>query len=147
MTMRATELVHETYLRLADQSTSFKNRAHFLALFARLLRRVVVDLLRHRSAAKRDRNLLVELQIDEADDTELASSTETIDWLGLDAALKDLSTRDPIAAQIVELRYFGGMNNDEIAAALDIGPATVGRHWRFARAWLHARLGSADEAR
>jgi RNA polymerase sigma factor (TIGR02999 family) len=145
VTMRATELVHETYLRLADQSTSYKNRAHFLAMFARVLRRVVVDLLRHRSAAKRDRNLQVTLPHAEADEAELASSTEIVDWLALDAALKELSTCDPLAAEVVEARYFGGMNNDEIAAALDVGSATVGRHWRFARAWLHARLRPPEE--
>ena len=146
MTLRATELVHETYLRLADQSTPFRNRAHFLALFARVLRRVVVDALRHRSAAKRDRDLKTTLPEGDSEDAAFVEATDIVDGLALDAALKALSEHDPLAAEIVEARYFGGMSNEEIAAALDVGTATVVRHWRFARAWLHARLHCAGAA-
>jgi RNA polymerase sigma factor (TIGR02999 family) len=146
ITLRATELVHETYLRLVDQSTPFRNRAHFLALFARILRRVVVDVLRHRGAAKRDRDLRLTLPDGDSDDTAFVSTTDIVDGLALDAALKALAEHDALAAQIVEARYFGGMSNEEIAAAFDVGTATVVRHWRFARAWLQARLHAAGDA-
>ncbi|WP_407352730.1 ECF-type sigma factor [Luteimonas sp. R10] len=136
LTLDATELAHEVYLRLLQQDRRWHNRGHMLAIIAQALRRVVVDLIRYKQAQKRDSGgPLLEL-----DATAAAVDGGQVRWLALDEALTALEARDPVAARIVEWRYFGGMSNDEIARELGIGVATVGRHWRFARAWLHAVL-------
>jgi RNA polymerase sigma factor (TIGR02999 family) len=138
LTLQPTELVNEAYLRLAAQSSAWANREHFLALYARIARRVVIDLLRRRDAVKRGGG-----KSPEPMDDAVPADTDNevgVDWRALESALADLRRRDAAAASVVELRYFADMNNDEIAAALGLGVATVVRHWRFARAWLHARL-------
>jgi len=139
ISLRATELAHEAYLRLIGQRTPWVNRQHFLAISARVTRNVLIDLIRERSAQKRGAGVeILTLQIDA--DAEIAEEGDRIDWLQLEQALQQLEVRDAVAARIVELRYFGGLNNDEVADVLDIGVATVVRHWKFARAWLHRRL-------
>jgi len=139
LTMRATELAHEAYLRLIDQRTPWQNRAHFLAVAGRTIRRVAVDLVRARQAEKRGAGIDF-VTFDWQDDKGQPSSGDNVDLLALDQALESLAERDAVAAQIVELRYFGGLNNDEVAEVIGIGVATVVRHWRFGRAWLHSRL-------
>jgi len=139
LTINATELAHEVYLRLLQQEGPWHNRAHMLAIIAQALRRVVVDLIRHRQAGKRDGGPLLALE-HARDAHATGDGGGGPSWLALDEALTALEARDPLAARIVEYRYFGGMRNDEIAHELGIGVATVGRHWRFARAWLHAVL-------
>lgn len=137
LTLQATELAHEACMRLLQQRATWHNRDHLMAIVARTLRRVVVDLLRQRMASKRGPDR-IEVTLGAVD---AASPAETgVDWLALDEALNSLQRRDPEAARIVELRYFGGMNNDEIADVLGVGVATVVRRWQFARAWLHSRL-------
>lgn len=139
VSLRATELAHEAYLRLVGQRTPWANREHFLAISARVTRNVLIDLIRERDAAKRGAGVeSLTLQLDAESD--IAAEGDRIDWLALEQALQQLETRDVVAARIVELRYFGGLNNDEVGAILDISSATVVRHWKFARAWLHRRL-------
>lgn len=141
LSLRATDLAHEAYLRLAAQRSDWQGRAHFLGIAAHITRRVLIDLVRERQTEKRGIHVqIVSLEImpDASHDAPAASSQ--IDWLQLEQALQQLEGRDPIAGRIVELRYFGGLNNDEVASVLDIGVATVVLHWKFARAWLHRRL-------
>lgn len=139
LTIRATELAHEAYLRLLDQRAPWQNRAHFLAIAGRTIRRVAVDLVRQRQAEKR--GAFVDfVTFDWHDEKGHPSSGDSVDLLALDTALEALARRDAVAAEVVELRYFSGLNNDEVAEVIGIGVATVVRRWRFGRAWLHARL-------
>lgn len=133
-TLCTTALVHEGYLRLASQKGAWQNRHQFLAVASRMMRRILVDHARGRRAAKREA-LLVELA-----EIEAPGPAPSVDLLALDEALEDLAREDPRAAQLVELRYFSGMTQDEAAAALSVSMATVARDWTFARAWLFRRL-------
>lgn len=140
-TLCTTALVHESYLRLAAQGGVWQNRAQFLAVASRMMRRILVDHARARSAGKRA-VLFVEL-----DEESAAEPSRSADLLELDEALDDLSREDERAARLVELRYFSGMTQDEAAATLSVSAATVARDWQFARAWLFRRLRSADALR
>jgi RNA polymerase sigma factor (TIGR02999 family) len=139
LTMRATELAHEAYLRLLDQRSPWQNRAHFMAVAGRTMRRVAVDLVRQRQAEKRGAQIDF-VTFDWQDEKGQPAAVDSVDLLALDQALEALELRDTVAAQVVELRYFSGLNNDEVAEVIGIGVATVVRHWRFGRAWLHSRL-------
>jgi RNA polymerase sigma factor (TIGR02999 family) len=141
LSLRATELAHEAYLRLVDQHSQWHSRSHFLGIAARVTRRVLIDLVRERETEKRAASVeILSLELDPDPESDLAVADSRIDWLALEQSLRQLEVRDPIAGKIVELRYFGGLNNDEVADLLNIGVATVVRHWKFARAWLHRRL-------
>lgn len=137
-TIQATALVHEAYLRLvAERAHGWQNRTHFLAIAALSMRQILVQRARRRHAAKRggdpERITL--------DDRLLAANDHTsIDILALDEALERLAALDPQQAQIVELRYFGGLTVEEIAETIEVSPATVKRHWTLARAWLKREL-------
>lgn len=140
LSLRATDLAHEAYLRLLDQRTDWQGRAHFLGIAARVTRRVLIELIRERQTEKRGAGVeFVRLEL-EPDAGADAADGGGIDWIELEQALQQLERRDTVAGRIVELRYFGGLNNDEVAEALGVGVATVVRHWKFARAWLHRRL-------
>ena len=137
-TLQPTALVHEAYLKLVDQhSTDWKDRVHFFAVASRLIRRILVDLARERLAAKRggarERVALEALDFPEPADG--------VDLVTLDDALSELGALDSTQAQIVEMRYFGGLTVEEIAEALTIGKRSVDRHWQVAKAWLCFRLG------
>ena len=136
-TLQATGLVHEAYLRLVDQrTTTWQNRAHFFGVAAHLMRRILVDHARRHRTDKRggDRT---KVEFDEA----LAPAvTRTLDVIALDDALRDLALLNPQHSQIVELRFFGGMNTEEVAEVLDVSPRTVQREWRMARAWLRRQI-------
>jgi RNA polymerase sigma factor (TIGR02999 family) len=136
-TLQPTALVHEAFLRLAGAaSLSAQDRTHFLRTASQAMRRVLVDHARARNAQKRGGALHVTL--DEA----IAGRTEPpIDMLALDDALDRLGAAEPRWAQVVELRYFAGLEIPEVAAALGVSPATVKRDWQFARAWLSRELG------
>jgi len=136
-TLQATGLVHEVYLRLVDQTTTtWQNRAHFFGVAAQLMRRILVDYARAHRAEKRGGGW-DKLAFDEA----LALSAErSIDLVALDEALKDLAALDPRQSQIVELRFFGGLTNEEIGEVLDVSPRTVKREWRMAKAWLRREI-------
>jgi RNA polymerase sigma factor (TIGR02999 family) len=140
-TLQATGLVHEAYLRLVDQSTTtWQNRAHFFGVAAQVMRRILVDYARSHRAEKRGGGW-DKLVFDEA----LAPSAErSIDLIALDDALKDLLALDPRQSQIVELRFFGGLTNEEVGEVLDVSPRTVKREWRMAKAWLRREIFSGE---
>lgn len=139
LTIRATELAHEAYLRLLEQRGAWKDRAHLLAIVARVIRRVLIDLVRERHAQKRGSEFEM-VALDPGADHQHPQVDDALDLLSLDHALTLLERRDAIAAQVVELRYFSGLSTEEVAAVLGIGVATVVRHWQFGRAYLHRRL-------
>ena len=143
-TLQATGLVHEAYLRLVDQkTTTWQNRAHFFGVAAQLMRRILVDHARRHRTDKRGGEW-TKVEFDEA----LAPATSrTLDVIALDDALRDLAQLNPQHSQIVELRFFGGMSNDEVAEVLDVSARTVQREWRMARAWLRRQIFSGEERR
>src|SRR3954454_20939353 len=136
-TLQATGLVHEAYLRLVDQkTTTWQNRAHFFGVAAQVMRRILVDYARTHRAEKRGGDW-DKLLFDES----LAPAAErSVDLVALDDALKDLLALDPQQSQIVELRFFGGLTNEEIGEVLDVSPRTVKREWRMAKAWLRREI-------
>jgi RNA polymerase sigma factor (TIGR02999 family) len=135
-TLQPTALVHEAYLRLAkSRNGGFNNRVHFYGAAAQAMRRILVDHARLRGADKRGRDAVV-LNLADID---IAVDLDQ-DLVALDDALKRLTLIAPRPAQVVELRYFGGMTIEEVAELLDVAPVTVKRHWAFARAWLHRAL-------
>ncbi len=136
-TPRQTSLVHEAYLRLASGGQpGFRDRGHFLATAARAMRFVLVDQARRRSALKRGQGR-TPLAIEETSPSQLSAD---LDLLAVDEALDRLHKVFPRKAALVELRFFGGLSNDEIAARLGISRATVKRDWQLARAWLHRSI-------
>jgi RNA polymerase sigma factor (TIGR02999 family) len=135
--VQATELVNEAYLRLVDvQHVDWKSRTHFLAMSARLMRRVLVDLARARGADKRGGGA-VRVTFEEA---AIGGSTPDADVIRLNDALKALAELDDRKSRVVELRFFGGLTVDEIAVALQVSSKTVLRDWEFARAWMLREL-------
>ena len=137
--LQTTALVHEAYLRLIDLELGFRDRVHFFAIAARLMRRVLVDLARERDAQKRGGDAVV-LSLDEARIGDLGEIAPRADILALDLALEELADFDARKARVVELRFFGGLTIDETAAVLDVGHATVERDLKLAKAWLARRL-------
>jgi RNA polymerase sigma factor (TIGR02999 family) len=136
-TLQTTALIHEVYVRLVDvPSTSVRNRAHFLALCARLMRNVLVDFARARRYDKRGGGAL-HVELDEALHV---SPDRPLDLIGIDDALKQLAVFDPRKSQVVEMRFFGGLSVEETATALDVSRETVLRDWKFAKAWLLREL-------
>jgi RNA polymerase sigma factor (TIGR02999 family) len=137
-TLQTTALVHEAYLRLVDQSRpSFTNRSHFLAVAAKAMRQILVD---HARTARRQRRGAGASKV-ELDETALISPEQSGAILNLNDALERLASLDSRAAQGVELRYFGGLNQDEIAEVLKVSTVTVRRDWIFSKAWLYRELG------
>jgi RNA polymerase sigma factor (TIGR02999 family) len=140
LTLSPTELVSEVYTRmLPQQGIEWQNRAHFLAVCATVLRRVVVDYIRERGAAKRGSGQVF-IDIGDVDEGELPRIADQVDWIAVDQALNQLEALDRDTARVVELRMFAGLTIDEIAEASQSSVATVGRQWRFARAWLAEQL-------
>lgn len=136
-TLQPTALVHEAYMRLVDQErVQWQNRAHFFAIAAQMMRRILVDHARRRQAARRgDNPLAVPLNEIEGLGVEVSP-----DILAVDEALVALTALDTEKGRIVELRFFGGLSNAEIAEVLGVSLATIVRHWRVARAWLYRYL-------
>ncbi|CAN5407409.1 sigma-70 family RNA polymerase sigma factor [soil metagenome] len=135
-TLQATALLHEVYMRLVDQhSADWTNRAHFFAMATEMMRRILVNYAEGHNAKKRNEgHTLISL-----DDAEVAAESE-IDLIFLDNALKELVEFDPVQAHVVELKFFGGLTNEETAEVMDISESTVKREWRMARAWLATKL-------
>lgn len=134
--LRSAELVHEAYLRLTVQQPSeLKNRAHFFAVAARLIRQILVDYARRRGAAKRGHGYKFTLSQAAA-----MPQKQDLNVLALDAALNELSRFDPQQARIIELRFFSGLSIDETSRILNISAATVKRDWATARAWLYRQI-------
>jgi RNA polymerase sigma factor (TIGR02999 family) len=137
-TMQATALVNEMYLRLVDaQRVNFRDRAHFLAVSANLMREIVIDMARTRSREKRGgdwRRISLEVS-----DIPSANNDETL--IAIDQAMNRLAAIDGRKARVVELRFFAGMTNGEIAEATGISIETVKRDWNFAKIWLAREMG------
>jgi RNA polymerase sigma factor (TIGR02999 family) len=139
-TLQTTALVHEAYLRLVDQGKpSFANRSHFLAVAARAMRQILVD---HARTARRQRRGAGASKV-ELDEAALISAEQSGAILDLNDALERLASLDSRAAHGVELRYFGGLNQDEIAEVLKVSSVTVRRDWVFSKAWLYKELHGA----
>ena len=137
-TLQTTALIHEAYLKLIDQrEVEWQNRAHFFAVAAQAMRRILVDYARTRKREKRGGDD-VKLQLDEA--VNVSGGEKSIDLVALDEALTRLSKFDERQARVVELRYFSGMTEEETAEVLGTSPATVRRDWNMAKAWLHSQL-------
>ena len=136
-TLAPTVLVHELYARLAERSSpDFADRGHFMALAARAMRHIVIDYLRRRHARRRDGGVRL------AVDSGIASPAEVspVDLIAVDAALQDLEALDRRQARVVEMRFFGGLELEEIANALGVSERTVKRDWQKARAFLYRVL-------
>ena len=136
-TLQPTALVNEVYLRLVDlERVRWQNRAHFMAVAARLMRRVLIDFARSRGYQKRGGDLRRVV----FDDALLVDVGRGHDLLALDEALDELARVDPRKSQIVVMRFFGGLNVEEVATVLDISTATVTRDWKLAKSWLLREL-------
>jgi RNA polymerase sigma-70 factor, ECF subfamily len=136
-TLQTTALVNEMYLRLVDvRRVNWQNRAHFLAMAARLMRRVLVDAARARQAEKRGGGI-VRVPLEEPG---LAGADRAAELLRLDDALEALAALDSRKSRVVELRFFGGLSLEETAEALGVSTKTVMRDWDFARAWLQRQI-------
>ena len=136
-TLQPTALVNEVYLKLAgQQDKAWRNRGHFLAVCAQILRQVLVDHARTRRAAKRNHGI-APLDLESASGLQVDRDTELI---ALNDALAEFAEIDPLKAKIVDLKYFGGFSVEEIAEMLEISTPTVKRHWAIAKAWLYNQL-------
>src|SRR6266403_4823870 len=139
-TLQTTALVNEAYLRLADQTNpSWQDRAHFFALAARAMRQILVNYAKASRSQKRGGGAL-KVDLDEA---ALVSPEQSKAIVDLHEALERLGTLDSRKARVVELKYFGGLNHDEIAEVMKISTVTVRRDWVFAKAWLYTELHDA----
>ena len=136
-TLQTSALVNEAYLRIIDQkNVNWQNRAHFFGVAAKLMRQILIDHARTHDSAKRGGGA----QQVSLDETAVVSRERSAELLALDEALERLAEFDQRKARIVELRFFGGLNLDEIAEVMSISSPTVQREWRSAKAWLHQTL-------
>ena len=136
-TLQTTALINEAYVRLVDQkNVQWANRSHFFAISAQIMRRILIDHARRQAYAKRGGGAQ-QVSLEEAATVTPDVSAEL---LRLDEALKSLAAMDPRRGQVVELRYFGGLSNEEIAGVLQVSENTVTRDWNMARAWLYQQL-------
>ena len=136
-TLQTTALAHEAYLRLVDvKSVHWKNRAHFFAVAAQTMRHILVDLARARQNLKRGGGA----QQVSLDEDLVALPERGMDMLALDEALSRLAALNPRQSQVVELRYFGGLTEEEVAEVIKISPRTVRSDWRLAKVWLYREL-------
>jgi RNA polymerase sigma-70 factor, ECF subfamily len=141
-TLQTTALVNEAYLRLIDSSrVQWQDRAHFFAVAAQLMRRILVDFARARGNLKRGGGAPV-ITLEEAPEV---AAERSADLIALDDALKTLAELNPRQCRIVELRYFGGLTEEETAEALRISPRTARRDWSLARAWLYRELNRKED--
>jgi RNA polymerase sigma factor (TIGR02999 family) len=131
-TLQSTALVHEAYLRLIDQKVNWQSRAHFMGIAAQTMRRILLDHAKRKAAGKRGGG---DIAI-EFDESSIGGKVRDLNLIALDEALLELEKIDPIRSRIVEMRFFGGLSNEESAEVLGISTATVQRQWAGARAWL-----------
>jgi RNA polymerase sigma-70 factor (ECF subfamily) len=142
-TLQTTALIHEAYLRLAgDSAKQWQNRAHFFGVAAKAMRHVLVDHARTTHAAKRG-GAIRALRLDEGMDT---TGERMGQLIALDDALSDLAKLHPRQGNVIELRFFGGLDVEETAEVLKVSPETVMRDWRIAKAWLHGELNRTNDA-
>ena len=136
-TLQPTALVNEAYMKMVDiTQISWQNKAHFVAVAANQMRRILVDHARRRNAFKRGGEFHILTLNDEID----KAADETTELIELDDALNELAKMDAVKAQIVEMRYFGGLTMEEVAEVLGVSVITVKRHWKMTKAWLYGRL-------
>lgn len=136
-TLQPTALVNEAFLRLINtKQVAWQDRVHFFAVAARLMRRILIDRARARHMQKRGSGAARVTM----DDGMLVAEDNAIDVLAVDEALEKLAAMDPRKAQVVEMRFFGGLGNDQIAFALGVSNDTVERDWKFAKSWLKKQL-------
>ena len=141
-TLQTTAVVHEAYLRLIDQKhVQWQNRAHFFAIAARMMRRILITHAQSHAYAKRGGGAL-KVSLDEA---AVLSPARAGELISLDEALKGLAGIDVRRSQVVELRFFGGLSNEEIAEVLKISPNTVMRDWNVAKAWLYREMSKEQD--
>ena len=139
-TLQPTALVHEAWLKIAgDGQEHFANRRHFFKAAATAMQQILIDVARRKQRRKHGANLIG----DELHESRIAMSVPSEELLAVNEALAALALEDPQAAEVVQMRYFVGMTVPEIAAALDLAPRTVDRHWAFARAWLKRTIRSS----
>ncbi len=139
--LQATALINEAYLRLIDwKDVRWQNRAHFFAVAAQIMRRVLVDLARSRDRAKRGQG---QLHVSLSEATDVPAVQNSVDLVALDDALKTLEGLNARQSRVVELRFFGGLSLDEVAHVLDVSVGTVRRDWSLAQAWLFRELSRA----
>jgi RNA polymerase sigma factor (TIGR02999 family) len=141
-TLQPTALVNEVYLKLIDwRNTSWQNRAHFIGVTAQLMRRILVDHARRHRYLKRGGDVIT-VPLEEGTH---AASSPTASLVALDDALQRLAAIDARKSKIIELRFFGGLTEEETAEALNVSPRTVRRDWSIAQAWLYRELGGVEE--
>jgi len=143
-TLQATALVHESYLKMINlDRVQWQNRAHFFAVAAQAIRRILVDHARHRGRDKRGGDA-VRLSLDDV--PTIADDGPSTDLIALDDALQRFAEAEPQRARVIELRFFGGLTGEEIAAVMDIDRRTVTRYWLHGRAWLYRDMqGGTDD--
>jgi len=138
-TLQSTALVHEAYVRLVAQAPRrWDGRSHFFAIAAQLMRQILVDYARRHRAGKRGGGA-AELALEDSAML-LPAKEKSLDVVALDDALKALAAFDARKAQVVEMRFFGGLNFEEMAQVLNVSPVTISRDWTTARAWLHREM-------
>jgi len=143
-TLQTTALIHEAYLNLIKQNRiTWQNREHFFAISANLMRRILVNYANARHRKKRGGH---EEDLELNDSILIATKSKDVDLLSLDEALTRLEKMDAQQAQIVELRYFGGLTIEETSEVMGIGPATIKRDWKLTKAWLFRELGGENGA-
>jgi RNA polymerase sigma factor (TIGR02999 family) len=143
LSLQTTDLIHEAYLRLIDQQhVEWQNRLHFYGIAAQVMRRILVDHVRSRQAAKRGGSA-IRLPLEEA---MAVMPGLDLDFIALDEALVRLAAMDPQQSQIVELRFFSGLSVEETAKVLDVSERTVKRDWNVAKAWLRRELSRGGQA-
>jgi len=139
-TLQTTVLVHEAYLRLLGQDANWVNRAHFFGIAAKMMRRILIDHAKSHGRAKRGGGA-VKVTLEEP---ALFSKTPDMDLVAVDDALRRLEIVDQQRAQIVELKFFGGLSVEEISHVMDLSTATINRQWAGARAWLYHELKAKE---
>jgi RNA polymerase sigma-70 factor, ECF subfamily len=141
-TLQTADLVHEAYLRLVDyKRIQWQKRAHFFAIAAQVMRRILIERARARGRDKRGGGAR-KVSLDEG---AVLSQERSLELLALNEALTRLAAIDPRKAQVVEMRFFGGLSNEEIAEVLQVSPNTVIRDWNFAEAWLRREMSQSSE--
>jgi RNA polymerase sigma factor (TIGR02999 family) len=150
-TLQRTALVHEAFLRIVDQKqVDWESRTQFYGIASQMMRRVLVDHARRRSAAKRGDGAphvdLAAVLMEEGENSPLPSQETEIDFAAIDDALKRLEALDPQQGRLVELRFFGGLSIKETADIIGVSPATVKREWAIARAWLQREIMAGEGA-
>ena len=134
-TLQTTALVNEAYLKLVDQRVNWRNRSHFFAIAAQIMRRILIDHARKHLGPERGGGKILSLE-----DVAVISDERANELVALNEALEELARLDPRKARVVELRYFGGLGVNEIAAVMKVSPDTVTREWRRAKAFLRREL-------